>query len=67
MGLYQAMLDKRANQRFYIECPDGNLVIPPGDSFPETQKEGDQVAPQDGDGVWRWTYSRFKQEKKMAI
>jgi adenine-specific DNA-methyltransferase len=34
MGLYQAMLDKRANQRFYIECPDGELVLPPGTSFP---------------------------------
>jgi len=64
MGLYQAMLDKRANQRFYIECPDGSLVIPPGESFPQETKEGAQVAPSDGDGVWRWTFKRYAEEKK---
>lgn len=64
MGLYQAMLEKRANQRYYIECPDGSLVIPPGGCFPENSKEGEQVTPNDGDGVWRWTYSRYQQEKK---
>lgn len=63
MGLYQAMLDKRANQRFYIKCPDGQLVIPPGDSFPIVASEGEQIKPGDGDGVWRWTYSRFKEER----
>jgi adenine-specific DNA-methyltransferase len=63
MGLYQAMLEKRANQRFYIECPDGTFVIPPGRSFPDTESEGAQVTPSDGDGVWRWTYPRFRDEK----
>lgn len=53
MGLYQAMLDKRANQRYYIECPDGTLVIPPGKTFPKQILEGEQVTPMDGDGVWR--------------
>lgn len=63
MGLYQAMLDKRANQRFYIECPDGSFVIPPGESFPATANEGSQVTPNDGDGVWRWTFARYAREK----
>ena len=63
MGLYQAMLDKRANQRFYIECPDGSFAIPPGNSFPPESEEGSQVTPNDEDGVWRWTYPRFKSEK----
>lgn len=63
MGLYQAMLDKRANQRFYIECPDGTFAIPPGNSFPSITEEGAQVTPNDEDGVWRWTYPRFKAEK----
>ena len=63
MGLYQAMLDKRANQRFYIQCPDGSFVIPPGKSFPNEQADGIQVTPNDGDGVWRWTYGRYAQEK----
>ena len=66
MGLYQAMLDTRANQRFYIECPDGQLVIPPGTSFPTDAKEGEQVSPVDGDGVWRWTYARYAEEKKAG-
>lgn len=65
MGLYQAMLDARANQRFFIECPDGELVIPPGETFPSEQNEGSQVAPRDGDGVWRWTYPRYAEEKKQ--
>lgn len=63
MGLYQAMLERRANQRFYIECPDGELVIPPGTSFPAEPIEGAQVSPNDGDGVWRWTYARYADEK----
>lgn len=64
MGLYQAMLDRRANQRYYIECPDGELVIPPGSTFPEIGQEGSQIAPVDGDGVWRWTYARYKEERR---
>lgn len=60
------MLDKRANQRYYIECPDGTLVIPPGDTFPPKQADGAQVTPTDGDGVWRWTYGRFADEKQKG-
>lgn len=63
MGLYQAMLDVRANQRYFIEDPDGNLLIPPGSTFPTDQREGAKIAPSGGDGVWRWTYDRFKEEK----
>ncbi len=63
MGLYQAMLDVRANQRYFIECPDGSLTIPPGVTFPSTMADGEQVRPSDGDGVWRWTYSRFAKER----
>ena len=66
MGLYQAGLDKRANQRYYIECPDGTLAIPPGNTFPHEHDEGQQVEPDDGDGVWRWTYSRYSDEKKRG-
>jgi adenine-specific DNA-methyltransferase len=66
MGLYQAMLDARANQRYYIRCPDGEMVIPPGISFPEKQSEGEQTKPNDGDGVWRWTYARYKSENENS-
>ena len=36
-SLYQSSLDPLRgcdNQRYYIECPDGSLVIPPGNVFP---------------------------------
>lgn len=66
MGLYQAGLEQRANQRYYIECPDGALVIPPGVTFPSDRSEGSQCEPNDGDGVWRWTYARFVEEKNAG-
>lgn len=66
MGLYQAMLDSRANQRYWIECPDGTFVIPPGYTYPEFTSDGNKITPVDGDGVWRWTYERFIAEKKSG-
>lgn len=66
MGLYQAMLDKRPNQRYFIECPDGSLVIPPGETMPQDKIGGAKVLPNDGDGVWRWTYERFEKEKALG-
>lgn len=64
MGLYQAGLDERINQRYWIECPDGSLAIPEGRSFPVEKKEGEKTVPQQGDGVWRWTYDRYAEEYK---
>lgn len=34
MGLYQAGLDARPNQRYWIQCPDGSYTIPQGKTFP---------------------------------
>lgn len=64
MGLYQSSLDARANQRFWIECPDGTLAIPPGDAYPKEKLEGSKVKPLSSDGVWRWTYERYCLEKQ---
>lgn len=64
MGLYQSSLDARANQRFWIECPDGTLAIPPGDTFPKEKLEGNKVKPLLADGVWRWTYEKYRLEKQ---
>ncbi|WNF37668.1 site-specific DNA-methyltransferase [Bacillaceae bacterium IKA-2] len=64
MGLYQSSLDARTNQRFWIECPDGTLAIPPGDTFPKENLEGNKVNPLSSDGVWRWTYERYCLEKQ---
>ena len=60
--LYKASLDHRPNQRYYIECPDGSLVIPPGVNFPEKSIQGEKVLPTSEDGVWKWVYVRYKSE-----
>lgn len=62
MGLYQAGLEERINQRFWIKCPDGSLAIPEGNTFPKIKKEGEKIIPQQGEGVWRWTYERYIEE-----
>ncbi|HHJ4219765.1 TPA: site-specific DNA-methyltransferase [Raoultella ornithinolytica] len=64
--LYKASLDARANQRYWIECPDGSFVIPPGSTFPKNVKEGVQITPERGDGVWKWTYTRYKEEYNLG-
>ena len=67
MGLYQSSLDARANQRYYIEAPDGTLLIPPGEVFPVIKNEGEKILPKtNNDGVWRWTYDRYKKEKELG-
>lgn len=63
MGLYQSSLDARPNQRYFIECPDGTLVVPPGETMPNNNNEGEKVIPKPTDGVWRWTYDRYYIEK----
>jgi adenine-specific DNA-methyltransferase len=71
VGLYQAALDPMrgcTNQRYWIECPDGSLVIPPGDTFPPEKKDGSNVAPKSrNDRVWRWTYESYFAKKKMLV
>lgn len=64
MGLYQAGLDARPNQRYWIQCPDGSYAIPQGKTFPAEKLTGSRVLPQDGDGVWRWSADRLLQELK---
>ena len=62
-GLYQSSLDERPNQRYYIECPDGTFVIPPGDTMPRVIADGEKVLPNKGDGCWRWSQERYLTEK----
>lgn len=62
MGLYQAGLDVRANQQYWIKCPDESFVIPPGTANPPKIEEGSGIAPEKGDGVWRWIYETYKKE-----
>lgn len=62
-GLYQSSLDERPNQRYYIECPDGTFVIPPGETMPQVIADGEKVLPNKGDGCWRWSQERYLAEK----
>lgn len=64
--IYVAGLDIRPNQRYWIECPDGSFVIPPGRTLPDRIIEGEKVLPQDEDGVWKWTYETYEKHKKLG-
>jgi len=61
-GLYQASLEIRPNQRYWIQCPDGSFVIPPGKTYPKKINDAEKIKPVTGDGVWRWSYERYLKE-----
>jgi adenine-specific DNA-methyltransferase len=59
--LYMSTIENRnPEQRFWIECPDGSKVIPPGITFPPDR-------PVLGDGIWRWTKTKFEAERDKII
>lgn len=64
VSLYMPSLDPMrgcANQRYFIECPDGTFVIPPGETMPQIAANGSGVAPESSkDKVWRWTFTTFQ-------
>lgn len=67
-SLYQPSLEPRVNQRYYIECPDGTLVIPPGNVFPDETKDGAFVKPvSNEDKCWRWSYETYLKKKDMLM
>ena len=63
-AFYLSTLETRPNQRYWIKCPDGELVIPPGTTYPLISSEGEKASPNDGDGVWRWEVEQFKAKKE---
>ena len=62
MGLYQAGLDIRANQRYWIQCPDGTFVIPKGVNFPLNISNGEKIKPTKDDGIWKWIFEKYLAE-----
>ncbi|MEL4303577.1 site-specific DNA-methyltransferase [Shewanella xiamenensis] len=59
--LYMSTIQNRnPEQRFWIECPDGSKVIPPGSTFPPER-------PNLGDGIWRWTRKKFEAERDKIV
>lgn len=67
-SLYQPSLDSRPNQRYYIECPDGSFIIPPGTVFPSELKDGAQCTPKsNADKCWRWSRDTYLKNKDRLI
>lgn len=59
--LYMSTIENRnPEQRFYIDCPDGTKIIPPGSTFPPER-------PILGDGIWRWTRKKFDEERSRIV
>jgi len=68
VAFYQATLGVRPNLRYFIECPDGTLAIPPGDVFPEEKKACEKVIPlSDNDKVWRWSLDTYLKQKQLIV
>ena len=65
-GLCQPGLGIRPNQRYWIQAPDGSYLIPKGVSFPSNVKKKKKILPTDEDTCWKWTYDRYKEEKKKG-
>lgn len=67
-SLYQPSLDSRPNQRYYIECPDGSLIIPPGNVFPDEKIDGAKVKPlSNNDKCWRWSCETYLKNKDKLM
>ena len=70
-SLFQASLDPLRgckNQRYYIEAPDGTLVIPPGENMPVEKVDGAKVVPQTKfDKVWRWSADSYLNKKEYVM
>lgn len=61
LRLYMSNIENRnPEQRFYIDCPDGTKIIPPGTTFPPER-------PVLGDGIWRWTKKKIEAEKERIV
>ncbi|HEF1994252.1 TPA: site-specific DNA-methyltransferase [Campylobacter jejuni] len=61
---YRDKLDSRANQRYYIECPDKSLIIPKGNVFPKIKADGESIRPETNeDKCWTWSQKRYLEEK----
>lgn len=68
VAFYQAALGVRPNLRYYVKCPDGSLVIPPGNVFPDNKIDGAQSIPQSGDDkCWRWSLEKYKKEQHLLV
>lgn len=60
VAFYQAsQKDLRPNQKYFVECPDGTLVLPPCSVQDEVMREGD--------GRWRWSKETYLKSKDLLV
>jgi len=71
IALYQSSLDPLrgcVNQRYFIQDPDGGLLLPPGEIFPDEKEDAAFIPPnKKTDKVWRWSYSTYLQKKDLLV
>ena len=71
VAFYQSSLDPLrgcTNQRYYVEAPDGTLLIPPGETFPDKKEDACFVPPKTKqDKVWRWSYETYLQQNDLLV
>jgi adenine-specific DNA-methyltransferase len=71
VAFYQSSLDPMrgcTNQRYFVEAPDGTLVIPPGNILPEEKIDGAKLPPETGeDKVWRWSVDTYLKQKHLLV
>ena len=67
IAFYLSTLQTRPNQRYFIQCPDGELVVPPGQTMPTSTEDGAKAVPVDGDGVWRWERDNYLQKQDLLV
>ena len=69
--LYMTSLDPLrgcTNQRYYIQAPDGTLLIPPGENFPSDLTDGGLLPPKtSNDKIWRWSYSSYLENREKVV
>ena len=69
--LYMTSLDPLrgcVNQRYFIEAPDGTLLIPPGNVYPPKKADGAHIPPStSNDKVWRWSYQSYLERKDKIV
>jgi adenine specific DNA methylase Mod len=57
-----------SNQRYFIQAPDGSLLIPPGNIMPETKEDASFCKPLNKNNkVWRWTYNTYIEKKNLLV
>ncbi len=69
--LYMTSLDPMRgciNQRYFVEAPDGTLLIPPGEIFPTDKTDGAFIPPETAkDKVWRWARDSYLKNKDRIV